>query len=180
MKKCMLVMAFSPLVIFSLTPKIYFTYIPLYGSSDQVQGKVAVNPADYKGITLYIYVPNWGWVVKPTFADSITPISSSDSSWTTNYVTGGTDQNATIFAAFLIPKTFSPPAISGVQTLPKSLYDSSTDSSIYYRSTTSVFQTLNPGRGVPGGNGFHLLRNQMLFLTPEKTLRNILGSVKAR
>ena len=77
-----------------------------------------VKPADYR-IAVYIYVG--GWWTKPTFANPTTSIAI-DGSWVCDITTGGSDQNATQVAAFLIPATYTPPPMSGGQTLPAELY----------------------------------------------------------
>ncbi|HEY9206245.1 MAG TPA: hypothetical protein VIO58_10030 [Candidatus Methanoperedens sp.] len=100
------------------TPTIEFTYVPPYGSSDNLQGKVTnITPADYK-VAVYIYVS--GWWTKPTFAQPLTSINA-DGSWTCTIVTGGSDQYATIIKAYLVPNGYNPPQMSGGQILPSEL-----------------------------------------------------------
>jgi len=98
-------------------PGIEFTHIPLYGSNnDRLQGQVChVTPSNY-GIAVYIYVPGYGWVNKPTWDAPITPINPNGS-WNSIVVSGGADQNATMLAAFLLPTGYNPPLLGGSQTL---------------------------------------------------------------
>jgi exo-beta-1,3-glucanase (GH17 family) len=104
------------------TPSIAFTSVPPYGSFNNLQGQVLhVAPADYR-VAVYIYVG--GWWTKPTFANPLTTILP-DGTWTCDITTGGSDQNATQIAAFLVASTYSPPQMSGGQTLPSSLYSDS-------------------------------------------------------
>jgi hypothetical protein len=101
-------------------PAIEFTYVPPYGSFENLQGRVAcVEPASYK-VAVYIYVS--GWWTKPYWAWPLTTIRG-DGTWTTDITTGGTDQLATKIAAFLVPNGYNPPLMSGGQTLPAELFD---------------------------------------------------------
>jgi exo-beta-1,3-glucanase (GH17 family) len=103
------------------TPTIEFTYVPAYGSFENLTGRVLhVWPADYK-VALYIKVGG-GWWTKPTFAHPLTDIRA-DGGWLNSIVTGGTDYNATQIAAFLVPNGYSPPQMSGGGTLPSELND---------------------------------------------------------
>ena len=59
----------------AVTPTIEFTYVPQYGSFDNLQGKVTnITPADYK-VASYIYIS--GWWTKPTFSNPLTNISET-------------------------------------------------------------------------------------------------------
>ena len=99
-------------------PTIEFTYVPPLGSFEDLRGKVtSVTPSDHK-VAVYIYV--LGWWTKPTFADPLTTIQS-DGNWTCDITTGGYDQNATKIKAYLIPNSYTPPQMSGGQTLPSEL-----------------------------------------------------------
>jgi len=99
---------------------IQFTYVPPYGSFEDLQGEVLnVVPRDYK-VAVYIFVS--GWWTKPTFANPLT-IINTDGSWTCDITTGGMDQNATKIAAFLITNGYDPPLMDGKQILPSELYE---------------------------------------------------------
>ncbi len=100
-------------------PSIVFTFVPPYGSFQNLQGRVTcVTPDDYK-VAVYIFVS--GWWTKPTFASPLTYVQS-DGSWICDITTGGTDQNATQIVAFLVPNGYDPPPLSGSQTLPPELF----------------------------------------------------------
>lgn len=104
------------------TPEITFTHVPTYGSFDDLRGRAeCIAPADYR-IAVYIYVS--GWWTKPTWAMSTT-IIGVNGDWVTDITTGGSDQFATRIAAFLIPKGYTPPAMSGGQVLPIELFANS-------------------------------------------------------
>jgi len=95
-------------------------YVPPYGSFDDLQGQVrCVEPADYK-VAVYIFVS--GWWNKPYWDLPLTTIQE-DGSWTCDITTGGSDQFATKIAAFLVPNGYTPPSMSGAQTLPTELFE---------------------------------------------------------
>jgi glucan 1,3-beta-glucosidase len=92
-------------------PQIQFTYVPSYGSYDDLRGRVLhINPADY-AVAVYIYVVG-GWWTKPYYERPKTYINA-DGTFTVDITTGGSDQNATIIKAFLIPRDYNPPLASG-------------------------------------------------------------------
>jgi hypothetical protein len=70
---------------------------------------------------VYILVPPYGWWTKPLDVSPLTYIQP-DGTWTCLIVTGGADEYATEIVAFLVPKTDSPPVMSGGQCLPAGLY----------------------------------------------------------
>lgn len=102
-------------------PAIVFTHVPPYGSlTENLEGKIADcagDPAEL-GVAVYIYVS--GWWTKPYFASPVTTIQP-DRTWSVDVVTGGSDQLATRMAAFLIPKDYAPPLLSGSQAFPEEL-----------------------------------------------------------
>lgn len=101
------------------TPAINFTYVPPYGSTDNLEGQVLhVDPSVYR-VAVYINVAG-GWWTKPTEAQPTVAINR-DGTWSAPIVTGGVDQNATAIAAFLVPSSFSPPLLLGASILPSSL-----------------------------------------------------------
>jgi len=103
------------------TPTLRFTSVPSIGSSALLQGQEwHVLPANYY-VVVYIHVPGYGWWVKPYQNSPLTTINC-DGTWNTNIVTGGSDASADQIAAFLIPTTYSPPALLGAGTLPADLY----------------------------------------------------------
>jgi exo-beta-1,3-glucanase (GH17 family) len=128
------------------SPSIQFSYVPPYGSFNNLFGQVFhVNTDDYK-VAVYIYVG--GWWTKPTFAAPLTNIGL-DGGWECDITTGGTDQNATDIVAYLIPNSFSPPPMSGGQTLPTSLDQNSVAKTEIARSSSSLYVA---GRVTDGSN----------------------------
>ena len=102
------VLAYLTFVAFTMTPwagyplpSVLITNLPAYGSFDQLGGIVLeAVPASYR-IAVFIYVPGYGWVSKPTCAEPLT-IIQADGSWAADITTGGSDQLATRVAALLV------------------------------------------------------------------------------
>ncbi len=102
---------------------IEFTYVPPYGSFENLKGQVwHVKPVDYKA-AVYIMVGS-GWWTKPYFSTPLTVINP-DGTWTCDITTGGSDQYATAIIAYLVPNGYSPPLMSGGSTLPAELEQNS-------------------------------------------------------
>jgi uncharacterized repeat protein (TIGR02543 family) len=100
------------------TPALEFTKVPAYGSHANLEGQVLhVEWTDY-AVVVYIYVN--GWWVKPTFANPLTPIEI-DGRWVCDVTTGGVDEFATAYAAFVVPIDYSPPLLGGSGSLPSDL-----------------------------------------------------------
>lgn len=96
-------------------PAMEFTYVPAYGSSENLTGQVwHVKPQDY-AIAVYIYVN--GWWTKPYFTGPLTVINT-DGSFTCDITTGGIDQTATKIAAYLLPTGYNPTLASGTASVP--------------------------------------------------------------
>ena len=111
---------------------------PLWRTTGTLQGHVScLTPLSTYAVAVYIQVAN-GWWTKPTFAAPLTPIQPNGS-WSTRTVTGGSDYHATVFAAFVVPASYSPPAASGNPELPSQLY---TDA-VTYSSVERTRLTLN-------------------------------------
>jgi hypothetical protein len=112
-----------PLVTKNWCPSpIQFTYVPPYGGTGNLQGRVdCFRPANYK-VAVYIFVS--GWWTKPYWASPLTSIRA-DGSWTCDITTGGTDRLATKIIAFLVPNGYNPPLMSGGPTLPTELFENS-------------------------------------------------------
>ena len=100
------------------TPSIEFTSVPVYGTFNNLQGRVLHVPWTDYAVVVYIYVN--GWWVKPTFANPLT-LLTVDGSWTCDVTTGGIDQFATAYAAFVVPIGYSPPLLGGAASLPSLL-----------------------------------------------------------
>ena len=100
-------------------PTIEFTYVPPYGSFEDLKGQVwHVKPADYK-VAVYIYVDDVWWT-KPYWDQPLAPIQD-DGSWICDITTGGHDQDATKIVAYLVPNGYDPLLMSGQSTLPSEL-----------------------------------------------------------
>jgi hypothetical protein len=101
-------------------PEIKLTYIPKLGSRDFLEGTIKNirNPEDYY-IVLYIKVGNSYWV-KP-YKDSAKTLFDNSGDFSIAYATGGTDENASQFQLYLMPKTYEPPLITGDSALPVEL-----------------------------------------------------------
>lgn len=111
-------------------PVIELTFVPPYGSSEDLKGQVRhVRPVDYK-VAVYIYVS--GWWTKPRSSLPLTPLRP-DGSWTCDITTGGADEKATKIAAFLAPASYSPPPLLGAQNLPAELSQKSVSQTIIER-----------------------------------------------
>jgi hypothetical protein len=114
-----------------------FTYVPAYGSSDNLTGRVhAVDPSRHV-VATYIYLEELGWWTKPDLPCSGVPIES-DSSWEVDITTSVEDIYATAICAFLIPNDVECPTIAGEQDLPDSLFDMCVDAAC----TTRVMRTV--------------------------------------
>jgi exo-beta-1,3-glucanase (GH17 family) len=104
-------------------PTIEFTYVPPYGSSENLRGQVwHVKPSEYH-VAVYIKVGT-SWYTKPYWASPLTPIMP-DGVWICDIVTGGIDQTAKEIAAFLIAAGYNPPLMYGGSNLPTELYEKS-------------------------------------------------------
>jgi len=86
---------------------VEFTFVPAYGSFDDLQGQVQhVIPAGYQ-IAAYINVDGEWWI-KP-YDDERTTAINCDGTFTIDITTGGIDEEATSIVAYVIPITFDPP-----------------------------------------------------------------------
>ena len=96
---------------------VEFTSVPSYGSFNNLQGKVyGVNPASNR-VAVFIYVTSAGWFTKPSCGSPLTTIQT-DGTWTADITTGGSDQNATRIAAYVVPSSFSQPCVTNVFCIP--------------------------------------------------------------
>lgn len=112
-------------------PVIEFTYVPPYGSFDELEGQVwHVYPYLYN-VAVYIYVT--GWWTKPYWNKPLTFIQI-DGSWICDITTGGIDERARKIAAFLVPIGYGPPLMSGESSLPQELYQNAVAYIIVTRS----------------------------------------------
>ncbi|HEX2905257.1 MAG TPA: hypothetical protein VHO69_00245 [Phototrophicaceae bacterium] len=126
------------------TPTVEFTFVPRYGDSNGVlYGHVKnISSADYR-VAVYIQVSG-GWWNKPTWAQPTVPIHA-DGSWLCDITTGGHDQEATELAAFVVPRTYAPPLVSGDSALPAGLYVQAVAYTLQSRSNSDPILGLNYG-----------------------------------
>ncbi len=102
-------------------PTVVITNLPAYGTTNELRGVVLnPDPAAYK-IAVFIYVPGYGWVTKPTCAQPLTAIQPNGS-WTANITTGGGDASATRIAALLVRTNYSQPCVLGTNFLPTNVF----------------------------------------------------------
>lgn len=89
-------------------PDIQFTYVPPYGSFDNLKGLVTggVNPGRL-AVAVYIKVEGRWWT-KPYWDRPLTPINA-DGTWECDITTGGIDQQATEIRAYLVRAGYRPP-----------------------------------------------------------------------
>jgi len=118
-------------------PTLLLTHLPAYGSFDNLQG-VALNVSPTANrIAVFIYVPQYGWVSKPTCAQSLTSIDP-DGNWTADITTGGSDQIATRIAAFVVSTNYNQPCVQGAAFLPTNIYSQAQASAVITRQSPAV------------------------------------------
>jgi hypothetical protein len=119
-------------------PSILITNLPAYGSTAPLSGIVLnANPAT-NAVAVYIYVPGYGWVTKPTCAQPLTTIQP-DGSWSVNVTTGGAgDLTATRIAALLVNTNYNQTCVLGLPNLPTSAYAQAIAKTIVTRPSPGV------------------------------------------
>jgi len=100
--------------------------LPTYGAlTGKLLGTISgVDPANCK-VACFLYI-NGGWWTKPYDYLPFTTINS-EGAWSSNIVTGGNDQNAIKFAAYLLPKVDAAPlpVTLGSATIPAAIVNAS-------------------------------------------------------
>jgi hypothetical protein len=81
---------------------------------------------------VFIYVPGYGWVTKPTCAQPLTLIQP-DGSWSADITTGGSDPLATRIAALLVSTNYSQPCVLGANVLPTNVFAQASASAVINR-----------------------------------------------
>jgi hypothetical protein len=120
------------------TPAILITNLPAYGSYGPLSGVVLNASPATNAVAVYIYVPSYGWVSKPTCAQPLTPIQP-DGSWAANVTTGGaSDTTATRFAALLVSTNFNLDCMLGSNALPVSAYAQAIAKTVVTRPSPGV------------------------------------------
>ncbi|MGA1869872.1 MAG: hypothetical protein ACMUJM_15160 [bacterium] len=103
-------------------PLIAFTYVPPFGSFNNLEGIVKnVAQEDYK-IAVFIKVSN-GWWTKPYWNSPLITVNE-DLTWSCDITTGGNDQDATHIEAFIVPNEWPPVTLGGETAIPQEVYDS--------------------------------------------------------
>ena len=119
-------------------PAIVITNLPVYGSFSNLQGVVlGCNPAT-QAVAVFIYVPGYGWVSKPTCAQPLTTIQANGS-WSANITTGGAgDTTATRVAALLVSNTYSQPCVNPLANLTTNIYAQALAKTVITRPSPGV------------------------------------------
>lgn len=120
------------------TPAILITNLPAYGSNTAFGGvALNANPAT-NAVAVFIYVPGYGWVTKPTCAQPLTTIQPNGS-WSANVTTGGAgDLTATRFAALLVSTNFNQSCVLGLANLPTNAYAQAIAKTVVTRPSPGV------------------------------------------
>jgi hypothetical protein len=119
-------------------PVILITNLPAHGVSAPLAGRVLnANPAT-QAVAVFIYVPGFGWVTKPTCAQPLTPIQPNGS-WAANISTGGAgDLTTTRVAALLVSTNFNHPCVLGLAHLPTNIYNQAITKTVITRPSPGV------------------------------------------
>jgi hypothetical protein len=99
------------------SPSIEITNVPVFGSFDNVRGRVLDATPSQHRVAVFIYVPGAGWWSKP-FCDPQLTIVQPNTSWTADITTGGSDQFATRITALLVATNYAAPCVEGLPALP--------------------------------------------------------------
>ncbi len=120
------------------SPSILITNPPVYGMASHLAGVVLnANPAT-NAVAVYIFVPGYGWVTKPTCEQPLTTIQP-DGSWSADVNTGGAgDLTATRFAALLVTTNFNQTCVLGLPNLPMSVYAQASAKAVVTRPSPGV------------------------------------------
>ena len=104
------------------TPTIAFTRIPAFGSTTNLSGTVSadVDFREYR-VAVVIEVDSL-YFCKPRLQTSLSRITKSGS-FRADVTTGGTDELATTFLAFLVPKSYAGEPLFAVSEIPAYLRD---------------------------------------------------------
>ncbi len=119
-------------------PSIIITNLPAYGVNASLSG-IALNASPVSNaVAVFIYVPGFGWVTKPTCAQPLTTIQPNGS-WSADVGTGGAgDLTATRFAALLVNTNFNLACVVGAPTLPTNAYAQAIAKTVVTRSSPGI------------------------------------------
>jgi hypothetical protein len=121
----------------SAMPAVIITNVPAYGSFTPLSGLVSEASGSTNAIAVFIYVPGYGWVSKPTCAQPLTAIQA-DGSWSANITTGGSDQLATRVTALLVSTNYNEPCVAGAAVLPTNVFALARASAVVTRASPGV------------------------------------------
>jgi len=101
---------------------IQITQVPHVGENGDALGIVTgMGPSDYPNYGIAVIIEVGGvWWTKPYFNAPMTSIKP-DGTWIAAITTGGDDKSAATVNAYLVPRNFSIPILSGSRTIPASL-----------------------------------------------------------
>jgi hypothetical protein len=120
------------------TPSIIITNLPAYGVDAPLSGVALSASPVSNAVAVFIYVPGFGWVTKPTCAQPLTTIQPNGS-WSADVGTGGAgDLTATRFAALLVNTNFNLPCVLGMPTLPTNAYAQAIAKTVITRPSPGV------------------------------------------
>jgi hypothetical protein len=124
-------------VLAGASPVMLITNLPAYGTTDTLRGVVVgANPAT-QAVAVFIYVPGYGWVTKPTCAQPLTTIQTNGA-WSANVTTGGSDVDATRVAALLVSTNYNQPCVAGLGALPTNVYAQAIAKTVVTRPSPGV------------------------------------------
>lgn len=119
------------------TPCILITNLPAYGTTNHLAGVVLNAGPATNAVAVFIYVPGYGWVTKPTCAQPLTTIQTNGS-WSANIKTGAGDIYATRVAALLVATNYNQPCVDGLANLPTNIYDRAVAKTVITRPSPGV------------------------------------------
>ena len=114
------------------------SYIPTYGTEENISGFVTGVDFTSYVIAPYIYAGG-GWWTKPTFAEPTVPLNPIDGTWTADITSHPNDVFSTRIAIFLIPDTQTPPQAAGESSLPQSIFSMALDWDVVFRGPESRY-----------------------------------------
>ena len=126
------VLAASCVCASAAAPAVVITNLPAYGSTNDLGGVIVNASPAACSVAVFIYVPDYGWVTKPTCAQPLTPIQP-DGSWSTDITTGGSDPLATRIAALLVSTNYSQSCVQGSNSVPTNVFAQAIASAVVTR-----------------------------------------------
>jgi hypothetical protein len=118
-------------------PTIIITNLPAHGSTNDLAGVVFNGTPGAYAVAVFIYVPGFGWVSKPTCAQPLSVIQSNGN-WSADITTGGADPNATRIAALVVNTNYNQPCVVGSNNLPTNVFAQSLASAVATRQSPGL------------------------------------------